>query len=717
MVNSNLGPIDLNFFKKTKPSELTPAYIKKITNLVKKHKLKININRKRSLSFLYVLWKEEELKRKKGKKYNKKMLKDAEKMILTLNSLKKYKLKSAQTKTSESKSKKFTSLARELFAGTIFTQFKDARRISSLIYEVLSNTNLPNLSKLSEKEKKKLSKKIGKVLSQKNNPTSIVLTLENIAKEENLTFFENLFDPTFLNSTNKQEFSDLLAAMHYVKESEIKPKDQYSKRHFSKALSLRKALEDAFLDVKLQTEEKRENWDVFFDLITAQNLDPKITHLIIRDIISISTIETKLASISQTESKKYEKMKNSLEKISSPENLESLFNSVLLYTEIIIPKKQKREKQKREYLEKLSSSYEHKRRILKQYIEHIFHIDASAAKEFAQKYAHKIKSFNLLDDQGANSTEKELVMIHLTRYLPNEKGLIKPTSELLDSSVRSSIHFSLNGPVSAHLYGSWDDTEIAILAPLDKLKPLVSNFNTVDTYIFGDIILPKGTIILISQEVANKNNLENGQLLGNAKIKITDITNNPSPASHYTEFRWAVVEQTADMGFLPMSIGMWSANGWWGNGNLNHLAEKNNWDTSSHHVTISKNIEDLRNSILYEGEKNNPDIGGFVSRVNSLRLQVLDLPATTLGGKRKKKHLTKVLDKCVLLLADLELEKLSTMAKTELISLPSQTPGPLRLRLFSFLSSFDYSNRLKKLDSFVELNPKKRKEFLSNLPL
>lgn len=84
---------------------------------------------------------------------------------------------------------------------------------------------------------------------------------------------------------------------------------------------------------------------------------------------------------------------------------------------------------------------------------------------------------------------EELVAVHLTRYLPKKtnKGLEMVSTFDVTSwrAPRDTIHWALNHPVAAHLYGSWAEAPFAVIAPMEKMIECNENptvLNTVDTF-------------------------------------------------------------------------------------------------------------------------------------------------------------------------------------------------------------------------------------------
>ncbi len=66
---------------------LSDAQLDALQSFIEKHELEIELGKQKSLSFLYTLYKKEDAKRAKKEKYSKKLLKDAENLILSMQSI------------------------------------------------------------------------------------------------------------------------------------------------------------------------------------------------------------------------------------------------------------------------------------------------------------------------------------------------------------------------------------------------------------------------------------------------------------------------------------------------------------------------------------------------------------------------------------------------------------------------------------------------------
>lgn len=160
---------------------------------------------------------------------------------------------------------------------------------------------------------------------------------------------------------------------------------------------------------------------------------------------------------------------------------------------------------------------------------------------------------------------EDFVAVHLTSFLPDDKGVMHPLGDNLPDYPRRSIHFCLNGPVGSHMFGDWDKHKIAVLIPAHLIKGWFADINGVDSYGFGRLKLPKGTVILVEKKLAEEKKIKDGQSLGNAVIQVVDeeeYSKKPAPWNflsgkiypYLTPFRKAVVHKISEMGYPPASI-------------------------------------------------------------------------------------------------------------------------------------------------------------------
>lgn len=121
---------------------------------------------------------------------------------------------------------------------------------------------------------------------------------------------------------------------------------------------------------------------------------------------------------------------------------------------------------------------------------------------------------------------EDIIMIHKTNFLPINGVLYSPKltgakqkiSFLLDGKEHSyehyacndTLHFTLNGPVVDHLYGSWSNRKYAVIIPFSSVDhDNLLSFNPEDTYFKDKVVLPSDSIILcpdIEKEKVKKEN-------------------------------------------------------------------------------------------------------------------------------------------------------------------------------------------------------------------
>ena len=115
----------------------------------------------------------------------------------------------------------------------------------------------------------------------------------------------------------------------------------------------------------------------------------------------------------------------------------------------------------------------------------------------------------------------DLVLVHKTDFIPID-GVIKSSRDagvLGDANIwindqeyaidvpseRESVHFCLNGEVTSHTLGNWDESKYAIIIPLEKIdKEIIVGGITVDTYTKGSVQIPQGSYILCPQTEIEK---------------------------------------------------------------------------------------------------------------------------------------------------------------------------------------------------------------------
>lgn len=123
------------------------------------------------------------------------------------------------------------------------------------------------------------------------------------------------------------------------------------------------------------------------------------------------------------------------------------------------------------------------------------------------------------EEEAQSKTEPlkmdELIACHLTSYYPiydkkTGEWYLQTTFDATKGKIaRTTVHFTLNHPVADHMYGSWSDRKVAVLAPLGSLvekNGMMEILNTVDTFWDippgGKLKLPKDAIVLVPGHVS-----------------------------------------------------------------------------------------------------------------------------------------------------------------------------------------------------------------------
>lgn len=168
---------------------------------------------------------------------------------------------------------------------------------------------------------------------------------------------------------------------------------------------------------------------------------------------------------------------------------------------------------------------------------------------------------------------EDLALVHLTNYFPNNKivssfeggkisnGFLMIDGKKFDYSVpqyRNTIHFTLNGPVESHPYGSWNEMNYLVIEPLKYHINDVTNLSTVDTYFDKSLKLSKDAFILIRKDAFD--DIDKKKLVGKNIIVFSGNQNN------------VVNEILLYLGYNPQKIGMHN----WVYESLNGLIKRDN---------------------------------------------------------------------------------------------------------------------------------------------
>ncbi|VVB99917.1 Uncharacterised protein [uncultured archaeon] len=238
---------------------------------------------------------------------------------------------------------------------------------------------------------------------------------------------------------------------------------------------------------------------------------------------------------------------------------------------------------------------------------------------------------------------EQFALVHLTGQLPDKNGVLWPTSKFDKTAMRETIHAALNSAVSSNVITSWSGKCIAVIIPFSGATHWLSNFYTVDSFGFGPLKLPSGTVILVDAKIAQEHGLKAGQSIGRANVKIIDLKaeeQNLNKAGIMTKaafdrifkraiekrginvrssaaynlngqlqenFRkksiavntslespmhFAVIRELLSQGKLPMASGQWSWAGWVNNGGLSKVQRKYGFTGIPHQNSIGHLIEE-----------------------------------------------------------------------------------------------------------------------------
>lgn len=93
----------------------------------------------------------------------------------------------------------------------------------------------------------------------------------------------------------------------------------------------------------------------------------------------------------------------------------------------------------------------------------------------------------------------KLFFVNITNYFP-KNGIIRThgfvSRKRSDPVFRETIHFTINGGVGGHSLGNWDGSKYAIIVPWEKIIDRIICLNIVDSFTFGNLTLPKGSVII-----------------------------------------------------------------------------------------------------------------------------------------------------------------------------------------------------------------------------
>ena len=195
------------------------------------------------------------------------------------------------------------------------------------------------------------------------------------------------------------------------------------------------------------------------------------------------------------------------------------------------------------------------------------------------------------------STTSSLIAVHKTRFAPKNSVILSPkqanaqkteTVELNGYQYsysyargRDTIHFAINGEVSSHMYGNFDDCKYAILIPFDDLEKhqTILQAPSMDTFVKGKVQLTDKTWILCPEnEVAQvKRDNPNVHVIGYTSSPFKNSQNNKNN-NGALGFSGPFLSQ---LGYSKESVSMWG----WGES----YSERNTYTSDYRELMKSKN--------------------------------------------------------------------------------------------------------------------------------
>jgi len=197
---------------------------------------------------------------------------------------------------------------------------------------------------------------------------------------------------------------------------------------------------------------------------------------------------------------------------------------------------------------------------------------------------------------------QNMVAVHLTDTFPSS-GVINTTGDYVSERdgikvrlPRHSIHFSLNGPVGAHMMGSWDGKKYAILIPLNKIAKRIVTLNPVDTWTVGKLNLPRGSLILAHQEDLKRKNPGNAKILpveGDVHQAVRDkIKEMGLPVAGIGGWGWSFEAENQELASRLIMGGLNPLNSFEG-GDFTTFAQKLGYEIGYHTNSFFSDIESL----------------------------------------------------------------------------------------------------------------------------
>ena len=239
-------------------------------------------------------------------------------------------------------------------------------------------------------------------------------------------------------------------------------------------------------------------------------------------------------------------------------------------------------------------------------------VQAKEAAEKASIYEERRREL-LLKAQSQRHTLKNrlnmqnLIAVHLTNYFPKGGVITTKASQEIDYEGRKikfprhSIHFSLNSPVTSHMYGNWDGAKFAILIPLNKIAKRIVTFNPVDTWVIGKLKLPRGSIVMGSSKSLQRKSIQGVRLIPveeDLHQAVKDyIKQQGLPVSGIGMWGWSFDAENFEIATRLVTGGL-SPLGSFEGGDLDKLASDLGYELGPHTGSFFSNIESIFEAIM-----------------------------------------------------------------------------------------------------------------------
>ncbi|NQV91229.1 hypothetical protein HQ489_02035 [Candidatus Woesearchaeota archaeon] len=202
---------------------------------------------------------------------------------------------------------------------------------------------------------------------------------------------------------------------------------------------------------------------------------------------------------------------------------------------------------------------------------------------------------------------KNMIAVHLTNYFPKGGVITTKASHEIDYEgkkikfPRHSIHFSLNSPVSSHMYGDWDGAKFAILIPLNKIANRIVTLNPVDTWVIGKLKLPPGSFIMGSANALRRKFISGVKLIPveeDLHQAVKDfITQKGLPVSNIGMWGWSFDAENLELATRLVTGGL-NPLGSFDGGDLDKLSRDLGYGVGTHTGSLFSNIESVFQAVI-----------------------------------------------------------------------------------------------------------------------